>query len=232
MNKRGFGHVEFILSFVIFVGFILFAFVFFNPLQSQRTIKSTVDYAWLEIADETKEKVETYSVLIDQSFLNQGIEIDIVGIPLQYNASVEDFDGNQIDAYRDAGGSVYFNTGDKDFFRITYSPAIRNSPLISGTVLIPRDRYIISSSKSEELYFESLLLDLNKTYFSDYNSLKQTFNLPNKMDFGFSVKFSDSEIDAIRSIPEGLDVLSKSDRVEVIRNDGKREYAEVRVLAW
>ncbi len=232
MSKRGLSHIEFVVSFVIFIGFIVFAFVFFNPLQSQRTLRSTMDYAWLEVSEEGREDIEVYSISILPSFSLQLMQIAIGGVPLNYNASVEDIDGVPIPTHRDSSGIVYFDRGGKDFFKIKYSPAINNGIPISGTTPIGNNQYVISSSEAKEIYFENLFLELNQSYYSDYAGLKHDLNLPNRMEFGFIITFDGYQINAVNQIPEGIEVLSKNDRVEIIRNSGERQYAEVTVLVW
>ena len=230
MMKRGLSHIEFVISFVLFIGFVLFAFVFFNPLQSQRTLKSSMDYAWIEVSQETQEKLDTYSVYIFSA--SGDVALDISDVHNSYNASVEDVDGNIIETYTNDMGLANFDSTGNKFFRIKYSLALpKGDKVINGPVLADGE-YSISSSTSEKIYFESLLLKLNDTYFSDYDVLKQKINLPNRVDFGFVVKFGDIDVLAVNEIPEGVEVLSRSDRIDVIRNSGKRERAELRVLVW
>lgn len=234
MDKKGLSHIEFVVSFIIFIGFIVFSFAFFNPLSSQRTLKSTLDYAWIEVSQQGKEDVETYSVSIVSPIAPLELKIKINDVPLEYNASVEDIKGVPIPTYRDSAGIVYFtrNTIDDTFFRIKYSRSLEdNGPVLSGALdLSPH--HAISSSDVKKLYSEKLFLDLNQSYYSDYSALKQDLNLPNRMDFGFIVSFQDSEIRAVNQIPDGVEVLSKNDRAETIRSSGKREYVEVTVLVW
>jgi len=232
MNKKGLSHIEFVVSFVIFIGFIVFAFVFFNPLQSQRTLKSTMDYAWIEVSEEGRERVETYSVSIYPLFDPSLMRINIPGVPLYYNASVEDEIGNTISTHRGNSGVVYFNRSGGDFFRIKYSSAIDNGAPILGTTAIGNSQYAISSSEIRDLYFEKLLLELNQSYYLNYLGLKQELNLPNRMEFGFVVTLNNKQISAVNQIPEGIEVLSKNDRVEIIRISGQREYADLRVIVW
>jgi hypothetical protein len=231
MGKKGLSHIEFVISFIIFIGFIVFAFIFFNPLESNRTARSTLDYAWIEINQRTKETVDTYSVSIDSSQVsNKDVGVKISGVPNYYNATVEDADGNLIDS-ENTGGIINFNRNDQYFFRIRFSPLTKNGVSPTGLLIVPR-QYFISSSTSEKLHFEQLFAQMNQSYYSNYNALKQELNLPNRMEFGFIVDFSDKQIKAVKEIPSGLEVISKNDRVEVIREDGRREYAEVTVLVW
>lgn len=235
MNKGGLSHIEFVVSFVIFIGFIVFAFVFFNPLQSQRTLKSTMDYAWIEVSEEGMEDIETYSIsIVTPSFNPLELKIRIDSVPLEYNASVEDVNGVPILTHRDSAGIVYFTrqTNSEKFFRIKYSKSLNDSgPILPGASDLS-SHYAISSSEVEEIYSEKLFLDLNQSYYSDYSGLKQRLNLPNRMEFGFVITFNDYQINAVNQIPEGIEVLSKEDRAQMIRISGEKEYAEVRVLVW
>jgi hypothetical protein len=231
MNKRGLSHIEFVVSFAIFVGFLVFAFVFFNPLQSQRTLKSTMDYAWIEVSQEGKESMESYSVSIG-TINGNDFEIVINGVPLEYNASVEDINGNILPTHRDSTGKVYFTRSslNDEFFKIRYASSFDDGPIISGASLLAN--YVISSSETRDVYFESSFLRLNETYYSEYTSLKQDLNLPNRIEFGFIVTLDNYQIRAVKDIPEGIEVLSKNDRVEIIRTNGVREFAEVTVIVW
>lgn len=231
-ERRGLSHIEFVISFVIFIAFIVFTFVFLNPLQSNRTLKSTLDYSWIELGDSTKSYLETYSVAINPIVTQNKIAIDINGIPSNFNASVEDSRGIIISSYMDSNGYVHFSRPQDNFVRIKYSKEFPNVPATLGTLLTPVD-YTISSSNSEQLHFEKLLKDLNRSYFSDYNALKTDFNLPNRVDFGFGVRFGDGvEIRAIKEIPKDVEILSKRDRVYVVRESGVKEYADVSVVVW
>lgn len=234
MHKRGLSHIEFVVSFAIFVGFLVFAFVFFNPLQSQRTLKSTMDYAWIEVSQEGRASMESYSVFLTPNPNPDEFEIKIDGVRLEYNASVEDLSGNILSTYRDSDGLVFFrrNSHEDIFFKIRYSSAFEDtgSPLPGAGDLT--GNYVISSSEIREIYFEKLFLELNQSYYSDYADLKEDLNLPNRMEFGFIATLDDYEIRALQDVPEGIEVLSRSDRVEIIRLNGEHEFAEVTVIVW
>ncbi len=237
-ERRGLSHIEFVISFVIFIAFIAFAFAFFNPLQSNRTMKSTLDYAWIEIDSVTKSDLETYSISIGSS-ISQGdpIAINILGVPVNFNASIEDVDGNLINSYK-FGTEVNFENPAGNFVRIKYSPVFSNGLFLDGELLDdgnsggPR-QYTISSSEIEELNFEVLFDDLNKSYFSNYTGLKKQFNLPNRVNFGFVAKFNETyEITAMNKIPEESEVLSKSERIQAVSKSGLKEFVDLRVLVW
>src|SRR3989338_1265326 len=232
VNKRGLSHVEFVISLIIFTAFLLFSFIFFNPLNSGRTLKSSMDYAWIEVTNLAMMQIETYSVFIDSDILDPFVAIKIT-VPSGYYASVEDIDGNNILSYVDDNKYVHFERPDDNFVKIKYSEAFTNGLPIVGRSLV-EENYEISSSKIEELYFESKFIELKNRYFEEYLVLKNEINLPNRIEFGFIVDFSDDtpNLNSLNEIPEEYEVLSKSDRVEVIRVNGKREYVDLRVFVW
>ena len=236
--KRGFGHVEAIISFVIFIAFLVFAFVFFSPLQSGRTLKSTSDYAWREVADATEQPLEMYSVaIINSPLIPRLIAITISGTPSSWKATVEDKDGVPIiPVYTPVDGVVHFDRQANTFVRIKFAQdfAAGDSSIVGTTPLSLDTDYNISSSETKMIRFEHLFKELNVSYHSDYAGLKQQFNIPNRVQFGFSVRFADGfEIRASKAIPENAEVLSRADRVEIVRMpSGKLEYADVTVFVW
>lgn len=228
-NNKGFGHVEAVLTLVIFIAFIVFAFVFFNPFRTSRTLSSTLDYAWREVTGYSNEVVESYSVFFNPT-APLIVALAIPGAP-QKNATVLDISGNIIPSFNNQIG-VNFNKPSDNFAVIQYSNNFSAGNSIVGALAIQSD-YSISSSDSSEIIFEDHLLFLNLTYYSNYTGLKKQFNLPNRVDFGFLVVFSDgSKIESLKEIPSGFEIQAKRDRVQVVRSSGKIEYAEVIVQVW
>lgn len=231
MFKRGLSHLEFVISFIIFIAFLVSAFVFFNPLQSNRTLKSTMDYAWIEVTKETKKEVDTYSVLLDQKVTAPVVGISIDGINVGYNASVKDSSGNVISSYTQ-NGVVYFDRPSDRFVRIEYSKGFRNGAVKSGGQISSGDFYV-SSSENSEIYFQDLFEDLKNEYYANYTQLKRKLNLPSRVDFGFKVVFNNgTEISALKDIPGNLEVLSRSDKVSIILSSGEKQSADLLVMVW
>lgn len=192
-----------------------------------------MDYAWIEVSQEGRESMESYSVSIaDVNPLDLKIRID--SVPLEYNASVEDLNGDILTTHRDSTGVVYFtrNSVNDNFFKIRYASSFEDTGQAIPGALDLTGSHGISSSEIKDIYFEKSFLELNASYYSDYINLKEDLNLPNRMEFGFIVDFDNSQIRAMRDVPDGIEVLSKNDRVEIIRQNGMREFAEVTVVVW
>lgn len=231
-RKRGFGHVEAIMSFVIFIAFLVFAFTFFSPFQSGRTLTSSLDYAWREVADATKIDLESYSIYITNQNVPSLVTLSIPSAPTGLNASVEDSNGIAIASYTDGLG-VHFQKPANNFVRVKFAEDFVKGNQIAGALLGDSD-YSVASSETQSIFSEKKILDLNASYYANYSALKTQFNLPNRVNFGFAVKLSDNlEIMSSKQIPENVEVLSKNDRVAVVRlPSGLVEYIDVRVFVW
>ncbi len=230
VSKRGLGHIEAVITLVVFIGFLIFAFSFFSPFRTSRTLDSTLDYAWREIEKNTSDNLETYSIVFDSSVARL-VGINIPGMT-NFNATILDNSGSLIPSFTNQLG-VYFDRATNNFVVLQYSKHFdAGLNTIIGTIL-NSDKYTISSSNSKKIRFESLFLELKNKYSSNYAELKGNFNLPNRVQFGFSVLFSDgTKIETQQNIPENVEVISKNDRLEIMRVNGVTEFAEVNVKVW
>jgi hypothetical protein len=251
MEKRGMGHVEAIVTMIIFIAFIIFAFAVFNPLRTNRTLDTTLDYAWREIYEDTTKATESYSVNFDNDNEPQALAI-ILNAPL-WNARVFNSFGDMVLSISQIYTSVSCPSNvpcigvgfDKpsdavSVFNIVYGEdfddgGYSNFPGTGGYIRT------IASSQKENMYSEKALLALKANYDSDYSGTKTRFNLPNRVDFGFTIEFDDTTpvIEAKQPVPQDTEVTVREERVKVTRTsatndalDGKIEFATLRVFVW
>tara|TARA_Y100000034_G_C6817703_1_gene368024 strand:- start:153 stop:809 length:657 start_codon:yes stop_codon:yes gene_type:complete len=215
-NKKGVGHIEIIMAFVLFIGFIGFAFYFLNPFQSDRTLHSSLDYAFDEIVENVSITLESYSVVFPTGCSDTTVEID------------SEISGNYLGGTRD--GNKFCGFGSENFITILISEEF---PQNTGSCQPPSAFCsIISSSENKQIISKKKILDLNESYYSDYSLLKKDFNLPGRIDFGFSLIFDDgSFVVAEKEIPSNLEVVAKKDRIEVVTEEGIL-FADLIVKIW
>ena len=233
MEKRGASHIEMILAFVLFTGFVIFAFIFFNPVGSDRLVDTTTDYTFTEIIDVGSVQLETFSVKIDTESqdIKDPIAVDLESIDLEKNVRVENQDGGSLPSKK-IGDIVHFDW-DTDFAMIKISEDINPSTSDFNTNPLNPDLYEIASSDSRKVLSEKKMEELKTRYQSNYNNLKEEFNLPGRAQFGFSLTNSDGfDITPETSIPEGLDVFSDSRRHEVLKENGELIFADLIVKIW
>ncbi len=239
MNERGFSHIEVILSFTLFLGFLIFAFFFFSPFSGKGVLDSSLVYAFTEITKNTTIPLESYATVINDGIIVNPVRIEIDSAISNPNVRVENKNGTKVNSYLVVDGGiekVHFNKGNERFFTIFFSEDFSTGQPISGGLLVEGQDYSISSSEKKEVFSEKRLLELNAAYGNNYETLKKYFNLPNRVDFGFSLEFDNGDkIIATRTVPENLEVLVEQERVEIIRNspnDGDIMFANLLVRVW
>lgn len=241
-GKKGLSHIEAILSFVLFMGFLIGAFFFLNPFTSNRTLDTTLGYTFNEIEDSTTLDVLIYSVSIDPLVLADQLVIDkdyIVSLPISdvppgYNPRVENNDG--IDTPSEfAGGVIVFDISPPFgfFANVMMSEEFPDSSPLGDSILLNSDQFTLSSFDEKTVYGENRFELLKDSYYADYKGLKSSFNLPGRVDFGFTVSFSDgTSILANQTIPPEFEVFSESKRIEIMRSSGKIEFADLIWKVW
>ena len=230
------GHVEVILSFVMFMGFLLFGLYFFNPLSNTRVLDSSLFYANDEITSNVSTSLLVYGVSINQTSYSapQNVQLSLPsGSPPARGFFAHSIRGERLNGTYSGGilslnrdGSEFFYVGLGDFNSVM-TLVVNPAPLEVGT------NYTISSSEEREVVSEERIRALNESYYSTYDSVRTEFNLPRRVDFALEVTLSPQEIISLtRPIPEGFDVVSRVDRVEIIRADGGLSFADMRVQVW
>tara|TARA_Y100000310_G_C20425891_1_gene689029 strand:- start:151 stop:855 length:705 start_codon:yes stop_codon:yes gene_type:complete len=232
IKRGGFSHVEAILSFVIFFGFLIFAFLFFSPFETGRTLKSSLDFSVIEINQYAEAEIESYSIVFDTT--NTGtIGIDLARPSINHQAIVERSDGTGI-GYVFSGNAIHFQKPGNDFIKITYGyDFVGLTGTGTGGILVEGSEYEISSSDKRNVYTENNFTKLKNSYETDYLGLKTEFNIPNRVDFGFILRYDDGTgVEAENEIPDNFEVLSQVDRIEVITGTGEIKFADLIVKVW
>ncbi len=234
MNKRGLSHVEFIVSFILFAGFLTAGFYFFSPVNNSKFIQSSVYYTFNEITKNITIDMETINIVIDPE-----VDSRIVGIPAspenaqKVKCKTEGSDGESFECYFDL--SILhidrLNPGNS-FVKAKFSEDFDQGQAISGQILNP-ENFTISSIEVNEVVSEKRVNDLISRYSSDYDRLKDTLSIPAGISFSFEFDFGNGNLmSAQRDIPSGLEVFSKEDRFEIIKEDGSTAFGTFRVRIW
>lgn len=238
MNLRGASHIEMILSFIIFAAVVGFALYFFNPVQTDRIVDTSLSYAFREIEKNTSVKVLIYSVIMNNNQLPLNSEVvafDVEGVNENFGILGENSNGDLFEGRKE--GSLFFLRAPNSVWMRTnltylkFSEDFEDSNFAASAVF-NSNLYEVSTSRTEQVVSEKRFLELNRSYYLDYAGLKRYFNLPDRVNFGFSLILEDLEIISEQNLPSGWTVYSDSKRIQVLRNDGKNEYAQLVVRVW
>lgn len=208
VNKRG-SHVGMIISFVVFVTFIVFLYTIIKPAITTGQDKKTIaDYLTVKIIENVSANFTSTSIEIDSRVhLNKNCIIlrDIMTIPELIQSpvpyiKVKNEEGdilpyvyNNYLEHLDTNLKINRDNKDDRFFRIYYSPEFPK--LDSDSTLdcksVEFDDYSISIIKTEKFPFENNLEYLIEHYDEDYEEIKEGLKVPPGTEFGFTFVKSD-----------------------------------------
>lgn len=236
-SKRGVGHIEIIISFLIFTAFVLFILFFFRPTDTNRLINTSIDYVFLELKRNASVDIEQYSFKINTELADEQIAISISDIPQESKSRAEDINGEVLESKR-LGNKVIVDIGEKDFITLLFSEdfyeenTLQDTPFIEGS-------YTPGVVFKDSLMSEKRLRGVIEYYNgidANYLELKKDFNLPDRVNFGISLILEgdevDEEIKTLKLPPEGLEVFTEKRRTQILMEDGKREFVDIEVTIW
>jgi len=236
MEKRGISHIEFIISFIIFITFVAFAIFLFNPLKDSNITNSALPFTVNEIIKNTSVDLTIYSIKINKNAipLNQKIiAIDLQNILTEEQVRVESYTGQVLRSKKE-GNIIYFDFSNEEFVLVkSGKDFLPYSPIFTEKPAINENYYAVASSSREKIVSEKRLIELNDSYYKNYEELKNNLKIPGQTNFGFSVRFTEqNNIIAQNQIPQGIDIFSYSKRTEILRVNGESKFTEFEVKIW
>jgi len=238
-NKKGAAHIEIIISFVIFIGFLMFLFATLNPIKEIRIDESIFESVKYNIENhlDLKTKISYVSIKLEETpsdcfIINNIAELENCDVGL----IVKNADGIEVGSSFTGQFNIK-NSGD--FYTIYCSKEISNTlPCSDGTpvnyklgIIKKEDAVSISKLKTE-------IFDKYKNK-DDYETMKQTLGIPARNDFGLRFKdgkdnvvYDGTEFEALKKIPATTKVSSKSYSVKILYPDANIKNVIMNILIW
>ena len=209
-SKRSQGHIEVIISFVIFIGFLLFVFIFLNPFARTKEPSYIMDNIQKAIINNITDEVGKLRIIVNQT-------TDC------YNSSKVLNYGNKFVEVRDSKNPRLYTIYFGDFFSGTLSC----SPLGKN--------YTLGMYSKEKMVIYDKISDLKGSYNVDYKNLKISLGITN--DFLFKTRNligeETPELSVTRNIPKGIDVESREIPIRVINNsNGQIQELILNIIVW
>ncbi len=224
-NKRASAHLEMILSFVIFIGFIFFILIFIKPFGESTLVDSVTDGLHDSFIKNSSTELTTLFLKLDE--VPSGcIDISLPEEMMIYDASssfVSD-DGNFVVSQVVSDGFRIDNvTGDA--LRVLISPEFESGTL---TGCATTSRYTWGGIVEEGVISNQSLSEMENRYKNDYENLKTELGVPGVLDFGIISEIVTME----RTKPENLDIFSTDYIERVIFSDGQIKNVRFSILIW
>jgi len=209
-NKKAQGHIEIMISFVLFVGFLLFFFLYMNPFSNAKE-KVPIDKIQELIINNMSLKIGILSAIVDTD--NDCYSLEDVG---EY-------------------GSKFVEIQDLDSprkFTLYYHEMFGTGTI--SCVSRPERNFKLGVYKEEDMIVYEQIQNLKENYESNYNLLKSL--LGTRDDFSFSFKEIDGEeveeLSVSKQTPSGTERQAVEFPVRVINSTGYIQELILNLRGW
>jgi len=232
MNKIAITHIEIVLSFLIFLGFVIFLFVILSPFKD-RTNKNLVDFVYGGVYNKMKTDLSSISIsfaVAPAGCFSFGSSDLISNLNcIEHHVIVKDENNVQVNAKLEGNDFQIANSGK--FYTIYCSDELIGTNGINGC---SSETPVLGVVRTKEVLAVSRINNFVSEYNSDYDALKRDINMPENSDFGFVINDLDGApmFEGKKQRPTGVDVIVKTFPVEILYSDARIQNAVLKVIVW
>lgn len=226
-NKKAFsGHIETIMSFVIFIGFVFFIIIFVRPFDSNFVSSSIVSGLHYHFTDIVKTQIITSFVSVSDIYSGDCIKINLDNeiITNEFNSSLIKKENKETIASQIQSNTININDAQNKSYYIYLSDFFEQESFSCTNF---DGKYKISRISKEELIPLKKLENIKKEYENNYDNLKRKLGIPEVFDFSIN-----SEIISLERTISASEVLSKDYIEKVMLNDGTIKYIRFTFSVW
>jgi hypothetical protein len=240
--KRG-SHVGMILSFVIFITFIVFLYSVFKPaINTGENKKTILDDVEKQILKNISVNLTTASVQIKdnknpndncvqlQSFLF-GIS---ASIDYYYNLKVKDESGNLQTGYQSLYDlAITRSDRTKTFFKVYFSTNFTGiGSLSSSCTTVTSSNFNVGSVSTNNFAFESKINHLASYYTINYDKLKTELRVTPGNEFGFNFTRSDETSINVGVPPRTANVFTDEIPIQYVDSNANIKSGFINIKVW
>lgn len=235
MNKKASGHIETVISFVIFIGFLIFLFSVFPVYTPEKSIVG-LDSAERGILNLASMQVKQSTIVLN-SVVSEKSCFCFTSTTLS-KVVVRDENSKPVSSsYFPADRKLCINGGERFYEIYSSDDFIETAFVPDDCRILTGEEYSVGFVREIEAVSRDKLAGLASDYNSDYAKLKQELNLPKTDDFGFKINDIRGasilpEINASRSKPEKTEILARNVPVEIFFNNGTSIFAMINIQTW
>lgn len=232
-NKKG-SHVGVILSFVIFVTFLVFLFsIFGSPLKVPSNKNAVIDYIEAELTKKFEANLTILTIAPPTSAGKSCIKIINAKENFQIaNSLAKDVNDNVVKSAPSSGINLFIKWGSEEFFRIYYSEEPLNNQDFSYSdcyLLQPED---ISSVRTDVYFSTNKISEFLENYSEDYDAVKEELNLPVTTEFGFSFTDEEGNINSTKQTDANIDIFSRDVPIQYFDEYANVKSGFINIKVW
>jgi len=243
-NKKAIAHIEVIVSFVIFIGFLIFLFAILNPIKEIKIDESLFEAVKYKITEyeNLKSDISYVSIMLEDSPEENCFEIEKINdMECSSDAKFRAKDENNQQVQITPSGNYIKINDDNEFYTIFCSKVLDENSFKGNCEEIDDEDYVLGIIQKEELISVKQLKDLINSINNDveYETIKQSLGIPNNNDFGLRIrdgknilKYDNIEFEAIKRAPGAAKVSSKSYPMKIVYPDATFKTIIMDILIW
>jgi hypothetical protein len=235
-KKKGAVHVEVIISFAIFISFLVFAFVMIKPWNILSRSTSNLDITKTGVMDYVLTNLTVFSLKINStvysgssgSCFNANFDTSLLGGEvIMKNSAGEIIDSTvQTNLYFENSGS---------FYKIYSSDELKEQPASTvGCYSLNTNSYTLGAKRVHKKVSYSKLTNLFQEYESDYEQLKNNLGLNNN----FNIAVLNSSRGVIGNFkaeeykPEAIEITARDVPIEILDENATLSIAIMNIQVW
>ena len=220
------GHIEVILSFVIFISFLVFILIFLNPIKKISKDSSSLEFTESKILDYLSANLTSVSLILNSSFSSVQGACLYFNLKLEDNIIVKESDGAEKD-----GDYVYFNYSGNKFYKIYSSiELVEKNFEISNCRKLNGSEYNLGVINTKKIILDSKLNQLIKDY-NNYEILKNSFSINN--EFSIIIKRENQYLFKLEKFkPNSVEVIAKEIPIEVLNENAEINTYTMQIITW
>ncbi len=232
-KRKGATHVAVVLSFIIFITFLIFVYSYLvQPNLVQKNNGVVIESLKSKIVENVSKELTIISVKTE-SAPQDCIKLDsfISTFGIDSRVAVKDGSGTTQTFYVVGSNLEISRSGGGTFFKVYHSDEFEPASSQGESPCNPRN-YDKGLVKKEKYVFENEIKNLISEYNESYNSIKENLGVPAGSEFGFGFEYSNgTEIKTERdSFSEN--VYSKRFPVIYTDNDSNIKFGFIIINLW
>lgn len=237
MNKRG-SHVGMMISFIVFVTFLIFVRIIFEPaINSVDTKEKFIEGIENKILENISEETLITTISVVSPATCVSITSFISGFNGYEGIVIKDENGNVVSNSISPSDSdtlqIERTSSTLDFLKIYSSDGFDSSQeeSLSCTALVEDSTYYVRATKRKTYVFEERMESLVSNY-DNYESFKKNLNLPNDTEISVELELGNGTIMGTTQKNITANIYTRESSVEYIDSNANVLSGKLRVKIW
>lgn len=235
-SKKAVGHVEVIISFVIFAGFVLFLFLLFNPFKNKFS-EGSINTVHLDLEQKLQTNLSKVSIKINEVQDEICFSIPILedmNCNHERNFIVKNSSSNITKAVIQENIMIIQTSSRDGFYTLYCSDELQSESFFpSNCRILSEGEYNLGKISLENVWSAKKLEKFNENYTINYEQLKSEI-IPQNKDFGFTISDLDGKVifNILKPIPKSIDVRAKQFTIDLLKSNGEIKKEILNLIIW